>query len=189
MTTSPASNMGRNIGIGVAVLLVLAVGGYFALNSAGISVVQVKTVTLTTVTSSTTQTSTSVSYNIVNGNIGVSSSSYSDYPVTAPAGAYNVQISGNFRASGGSGNDIIVLILDQTGFVNWQNGHQATNYYNSGQLTTSSFSVTLPSSGTYHLVYSNQLSTFTSKTVNTLTYTQPVQSVVTYTTTIVTTTK
>lgn len=182
----------RNVGIGLIVLLVLAAGGYFTLNSAGISVVQVKTVTLTTVTSSTTETTTGVTTNIVNGNIGVSAGQYQDYQVTVPAGAYNAQLTGSFRASGGSGNDIIVYVLDQTNFVNWQNGHQVSAEYNSGQLTTSTFSLNLPASGTYYLVYSNTFSTFSSKTVNTqanLAYTQNVQSVVTYTSTYTTTTK
>ena len=151
---------------------------------------QVKTVTLTTVTSSTTQTSTSVSSNVVNGQISVSAGQSEDYQITVPDGASNAQLTGNFQASGGSGNDIIVMVMDQTDFVNWQNGHQVSTLYNSGQLTTASVSASLPGSGTYYLVYSNAFSTFSSKSVNTqvnLTFTQGVQSVVTYTTTYTTT--
>lgn len=183
--------MGRNIGIGIVVLLVMAGGAYVALSSAGVSVVQVKTVTITTVTSSTTQTSTPVSANVVNGDISVRAGQYEDYQLTVPANAAGAELTGNFLASGGSGNDIIVLIMDQTDYVNWQNGHQASTYYNSGQITTSTFNVSLPSGGTYFLVYSNQFSTFSSKSVNTqatLTYAQSAQTVVTYTTTYTTTT-
>ena len=193
--TSPAqssSHMARNLAIGVVVLVVLAAGAYVALNSAGISVVQVKTITVTTVTSSTTQTFTPVSSNVVNGLISVGAGQYEDYQITVPDGASNVQLTGNFQASGGSGNDIIVLVMDQTDFVNWQNGHQASAFYNSGQLTTATISASLPGSGTYYLVYSNAFSTFSSKNVNTqanLAYTQSVQSVVTYTATYTTTTK
>lgn len=82
------------------------------------------------------------------------------------------------------------MVMDQTDFVNWQNGHQVSTLYNSGQLTTASVSASLPGSGTYYLVYSNAFSTFSSKSVNTqvnLTFTQGVQSVVTYTTTYTTT--
>jgi hypothetical protein len=182
----------RNLGIGVVVLLVVGGGGYFALSSAGVSLVQVRTVTMTTVTSSTTQTSTPVSSNAVNGDISVSPGQYAEYQITVPDGASDAQLTGSFLASGGSGNDIVVLVMDQTNFVNWENGHQVSTYYDSGQVTTSSFMVSLPSSGTYFLVYSNQFSTFSSKSVNTqanLTYAQTVQTVVTYTTTYTTTTK
>jgi hypothetical protein len=185
-----SSHMARNVGIGVVVLLILVAGAYAALSSARISVVQVKTVTETTITSSTTQTSTQVSSSVVNGDISVGAGQYEDYQFTVPDGASNAQLAGNFIASGGSGNDILVLVLDQTDFVNWQNGHSVTTYYNSGQLTTSSISASLPS-GVYYLIYSNTFSTFSSKTVNTdatLTYTQDVQTVVTYTTTYTTTT-
>jgi hypothetical protein len=57
--------------------------------------------------------------------------------------------------------------MDQANFVNWQNGHQASAYYDSGQLTTGTISASLPSSGTYDLVYSNAFSTFSSKNVQT----------------------
>lgn len=187
-----SSHTARNLGIGILVLLIVVAGAYVALSSAGVSVVQVKTVTITSVTSSTTQTSTPVSINIVNGEISVSAGQYEDYQITVPAGANSAQLSGSFTASGGSGNDIIVLVMDQTDFVNWQNGHQASTLYNSGQLTTASISASLSESGTYYLVYSNSFSTFSSKSVNTsadLTYAQSFQTVVTYTTTYATTTK
>ena len=34
-------------------------------------------------------------------------------------------ITGNFNASGGSGNDIQAIIADEMNFTNWINGHQA----------------------------------------------------------------
>ncbi len=106
--------------------------------------------------------------NIVNGIATVNAGKYQYYQITVPPSATNVHIQGTFAASGGSGNDIIVLMMDSTSFTNWQNGHQVSVYYNSGQLTTSSFDVPLPSgAGTYYLVYSNTFSTFTQKNVNT----------------------
>ena len=106
--------------------------------------------------------------NIVNGLITVNAGYYEYYQVYVPSGATNVQIQGSFTASGGSGNDIVVLIMDSTNFINWQNGHQASAYYNSGELTTSSFDVPLPSgSGSYYLVYSNTFSVLSQKNVNT----------------------
>ncbi|MGA2308201.1 MAG: hypothetical protein ABSG57_01470 [Candidatus Bathyarchaeia archaeon] len=106
--------------------------------------------------------------NIVNDLITVNANDYEYYPFYVPSGATNVQVQGSFTASGGSGNDIEVLIMGSTDFINWQNGHQASAYYDSGQLTTSSFDVPLPSGqGTYYLVYSNTFSIISQKNVNT----------------------
>lgn len=106
--------------------------------------------------------------NLVNGLITVNALGYEYYPFSVPSGATNVHVQGSFTASGGSGNDIIVYIMDSTSFVNWQNGHQVNVYYNSGQYTTSHFDVALPSgSGFYYLVYSNTFSLLSQKNVNT----------------------
>ncbi len=192
MMTTPQGNQtrsshaARNVAIAIFVIAVIAVS-YVALDSAGIMVVQKSTVM--SVTYSTTETPQSSSNNIVNGLITVSPGNYEYYQVSVPAGAYNVQLSGTFTASGGSGNDIIVSVMDQTDFVNWQNGHQASTYYDSGQVTTDSFSVTLPAGAIYYLVYSNEFSIISTKNVNTqanLSYTENVPSIVTYTTTYVT---
>jgi len=107
------------------------------------------------------------SFNIVNGLITVSAGNYQAYPFTIPSGAMNANIVGNFTASGGSGNDIIVLIMDATAFVNWKNGHQVSVYYDSGQLTTSNFDVSLPAGGSYYLVFSNTFSIISTKNVQT----------------------
>jgi hypothetical protein len=56
--------------------------------------------------------------------------------------------------------------MDSINFINWENGHTANTYYNSGQLT-SSISATLPSGGTYYLVYDNTFSVISQKNVNT----------------------
>jgi hypothetical protein len=178
---SGKSHLARNIAVLVVVLVIIA-ASYLALSYAGIAVVQKKTVT--TVIYSTTEVPQTFSSNVVNGIIAVNAGNYQSYRVTAPTGAYNLQLSGSFTASGGSGNDIVVLIMDETNYVNWQNGHQASAYYNSGQVTTKSFSVNLPTGGAYYLVYSNTFSTFSDKNVNTqanLGYTQNVQTVISYT--------
>jgi hypothetical protein len=113
------------------------------------------------------QPSTNV-VNIVNGLATVNAQGYEYYSFYAPSGATNVHVQGSFTASGGSGNDIIVYIMDSTSFVNWENGHQVGVYYNSGQMTTAHFDVPLPSdSGSYYLVYSNKFSLFSQKNVNT----------------------
>ncbi|AMU87192.1 hypothetical protein Dm11a5_1366 [Dehalococcoides mccartyi] len=76
----------------------------------------------------------------------------------------NTQVISSFYASGGAGNDIRLLILDSTAFVNWSNGHSVSSYYDSGKLTTLSFNLNLPT-GTYYLVLDNTFSIISSKQV------------------------
>lgn len=45
--------------------------------------------------------------------------------------AANTRIAGRFRASGGSGNDIVVTIAEWNECENWINGHAARSYYHS----------------------------------------------------------
>ena len=114
------------------------------------------------------------SVSIVSGSVAVNANSYTSYQFSVPSGATNVVVSGTFTASGGSGNDIRVYIMTQTDFTNWQNGHQANAYYNSGQVTTDTPNVSLPAGQTYVLVFDNTYSLLSSKTVSaqiSLTYT------------------
>ena len=78
-------------------------------------------------------------------------------------------VSGRFRASGGGGNDVEVLILDADGFENWLNGHSVRTYYNSGRVTVGRIKVFLEE-GEYYLVYSNACSLMTPKAVETEVY-------------------
>ena len=73
-------------------------------------------------------------------------------------------VSAKFRARGGSGNDIEVFIVDEEGFENWRNGHNAPTYYNSGRVTVGHFNVRLKS-GKYFLVMNNRFSTVSNKVV------------------------
>lgn len=150
---STMSHTARNVAIAIAVLLVIIIAVVVAvslMNSNGGSIIP------------TTHTT-----NIVNGLVTVNANSYEYYTFTVPSGASNIQVSGSFTASGGSGNDIKVYVFDQSDFVNWQNGHAASAYYQSGQTTTGTISATLPSSGTYVLVYDNTFSIISQKNVNT----------------------
>jgi zinc-ribbon domain len=85
--------------------------------------------------------------------------------------AKNVRIDGRFLASGGSGNDIEVFIVDEDGFLNFQNGHSAPTFYNSGKVTADTLNVQLPSTDaatapvTYYLVLSNSFSMLSNKAV------------------------
>jgi zinc ribbon protein len=95
--------------------------------------------------------------NISNPALAVNATGYSYFKLTVPPGATSVHFQGNFSASGGSGNDIEAFVLPETDFVNWQNGHSAKSFYNSGKVTISTINANLPSDeGTYYLVFSNR---------------------------------
>jgi hypothetical protein len=106
----------------------------------------------------------------------VGAHSYSWYPLVVPPGATGVTVTGRFTATGGMGNDIIVYVLDEDGFVNFRNGHPARTFYNSGRMTQSSISAVLPDApGSYYLVFDNRFSLLTPKAIQlnaTLGYTQ-----------------
>ena len=106
--------------------------------------------------------------NLVNGTITVKAGGYYDQSFTIDTGKMqNPSLSGSFTASGGSGNDIIVLVMDDMAFTNWVNGHQISTFYNSGKMTAGNIIANLANSGTYHLVYSNLFSTISTKNVTT----------------------
>lgn len=89
-----------------------------------------------------------------------------NYHFTVPAGAFGVTMKGHFAASGGSGNDIEVVVLSEDEYVNWQNGHPTKALYNSGKVTQDSITLTLPSDATtYYVVFSNKFSLLTPKAV------------------------
>lgn len=74
------------------------------------------------------------------------------------------RVVGSFAASGGSGNDILIYIVDEYGLVNVKNGHATETYYNSRQVTAGQLNVQL-SSGKYYLVMDNTFSLLSNKVV------------------------
>jgi hypothetical protein len=85
---------------------------------------------------------------------------------TVPPSATDVRVEGTFSASGGTGNDVEVYLLNDDEFVNWQNHHAVSTLYNSGRMTQGTLNVVLPSGAeNYHLVFSNQFSLFSPKAV------------------------
>lgn len=112
------------------------------------------------------ETKKTYTINIVNATITVRAGSHRAYYVSVTSGMENARIIGTFTASGGSGNDIIVYVMDETNYINWKNGHQAYCYYNSGKVTTGSFTVYL-SPGTYYVIYDNTFSIISDKEVST----------------------
>jgi len=89
---------------------------------------------------------------------------------TVPEHAKSVRVDGSFNASGGSGNDVEVFIVDENGFVNFQNDHSANTFYNSGKVTADDLNVQLPSPeavpATYYLILSNTFSLISNKVVD-----------------------
>jgi len=96
----------------------------------------------------------------------VGSSRFAYYKLDVPPGATSVLLHGNFTASGGMGHDIEAYVLPEADYVNWQNGHAAKTFYNSGKVTVGTLNVTLPSdAGTYYLVFNNRFSLLSQKAV------------------------
>lgn len=111
-------------------------------------------------------------------------SSLGEKAFTIPAGTYkyvkftipprcsDVEIQGRFEATGGSGNDVEVVVLNEDEFTNWQNHHSVSTFYNSGRVTVATVGAHLPStnasdSSTYYLIYSNVFSVLANKAVST----------------------
>jgi hypothetical protein len=95
----------------------------------------------------------------------VDAGSYVSLPIVVDSDMRNPRMEGEFYACGGSGNDIVVHVMSQIDYVNWQNGHSTGDLYLSGQVTAGKLSTALPEPGRYWLVFSNRFSTFSSKEV------------------------
>lgn len=102
---------------------------------------------------------------IIDSAFTVSAISSQHYRFEVPPGARDIRVEGHFAATGGTGNDIQVLVLSEDDFVNWQNGHPASAYYDSDKVTQSTITATLPGPGVYYLVFSNTFSLLTPKAV------------------------
>jgi hypothetical protein len=106
-----------------------------------------------------------VNQKIATGQIVVKANGYVQYRLTITPAMVEPTITGNFNASGGSGNDIQAVIADEANYTNWINGHQAQVFWGTpGKQTTGNIAVQL-APGTYYLVFSNKFSAFTDKQV------------------------
>lgn len=85
--------------------------------------------------------------------------------VSFDVGNHGARVFGRFKAEGGSGSDIICLILSEEGFENYKHGHRAECFYNSEKVTVGKIDVEL-AEGTYYLVLSNGFSVFSNKVVD-----------------------
>jgi len=113
---------------------------------------------------------------IGNGALSVAAMHYSFYALNVPTGAQNVRVQGHFQATGGTGNDIEVFLLNEEQFTNWKNGHATPTFYNSGKITVGDVQAIVPNGpGTYYLIFNNNFSALTAKAVTfngTMTYYQ-----------------
>lgn len=79
--------------------------------------------------------------------------------------AANIRVVGRFRASGGAGNDIVVIIAEWNECENWINGHAARTHYHSGKTTNGRIDVVVPGQAQYCIAFDNRMSTTSSKEI------------------------
>lgn len=76
-----------------------------------------------------------------------------------------VMVAGNYQASGGSGNDIQVLIGPRDQVLNALNGHGGTVNFDSGKLTSGTIKLQLETAGDYLIAFNNTFSPVSEKIV------------------------
>jgi hypothetical protein len=84
---------------------------------------------------------------------------------SVPEGLHKVQLAGQFSATGGPHNSIVVWVLNDDQFVNWQNRHLVKPIYNSQKVTQGTVKVPITDPGKYHVVFNNDFSLLTPKAV------------------------
>jgi hypothetical protein len=73
---------------------------------------------------------------------------------------------GSYSASGGAGNDIVVMIGSPIDVQNALSGHPAQLLYQSAKLTAGTFDVPLPGPGPYAIAFTNRFSVVSAKLVS-----------------------
>ena len=94
----------------------------------------------------------------------VNANSYVYFEFDVPQNAQKARLIGSFEAIGGSGNDVQVIVVDQIGFTNFQNGHQFRTPYSTQRITTDTINVSMRP-GHFYLVFNNKFSLLTPKAV------------------------
>lgn len=96
----------------------------------------------------------------------VSAHSFSSYKFSVSSGAVNVTVNGQFTGKDVAGNEVQVYVLSDDAFVTWRNGYAISPYYDSGKVVQGGIHAELPvGEGTYYLVFNNNFSVKTAKTV------------------------
>lgn len=103
-----------------------------------------------------------------NTEFALSAAQYRYIKFEVPQNASSVRVEGTFSAIGGAGNDVEAYIFSNDDYVNWQNRHPVRTFYSSGRVTQGTLKVSLPPiPSTYYLVFNNNFSLLSSKTVQT----------------------
>ncbi len=105
---------------------------------------------------------------LVSGSFDVRPNSYSMFPFTVPSGATQVKIRGSFRAFGGAGDDIQIVIGSPSDFDNWIKGGDIDTLYDTGKVSTGTINPGNLAPGDYVLGFSNMFSIFTRRKVTAL---------------------
>jgi hypothetical protein len=87
------------------------------------------------------------------------------YYVNFQVGNGGATVIGRFQATGGSGNDIQVVVADADNFENWRNGQPARVLYSTDRTTVGTINVRVSQPGNYYLGFNNQFSLITDKTI------------------------
>jgi len=93
-------------------------------------------------------------------NVPAASFTYFPFQIAGP-----VTVAGNFQASGGSGNDIEIVIGPRNDVLNALNGHGGTVSYTSGKMTAGNILLQLSDPGEYLLALNNNFSALSNKSV------------------------
>ncbi|SPE44883.1 exported hypothetical protein [Candidatus Sulfotelmatobacter sp. SbA7] len=90
---------------------------------------------------------------------------FQDVPFGVTEGMTNVRLFGTFKATGGKESAIIVVVMTDDQFANWQKGkcngpctpNNGGSLYNSGQVSQGTIHLTMPDGpANYHLVFNNR---------------------------------
>lgn len=76
----------------------------------------------------------------------------------------NPTVFGHLSASGGTGDDVEILVLTASDLENWKREHDTHPLYSSGRVIQADLNVPIKEAGTYYLVISNAFSVVTAKT-------------------------
>jgi hypothetical protein len=105
------------------------------------------------------------SQDVLGGSFIVEPGKYKVFNLAVTAAMKSATVEGTFTASGGN-NDIEVFVLEESQYMNWQNGHKFDATYMSGRVTAGKLNVQLPQEpGNYYVVFSNRFSYITNKAI------------------------
>ena len=94
---------------------------------------------------------------LVSGAFAIGSGEVKRIPILVTKDMSNVKLVGRFQASGGTRDDIeVILFGNPDDFTNWKSGNDSRAIYQSGRTTVANIDVSLGTPATYDLVFSNR---------------------------------